>query len=209
MIEWSHNFAARCNSGSPACLKSGQTSLAAATAAVREVAALGASLMCITGGGQMVQFLYEDILPAALMSVRKGGKLKTSGPASVLAGYAMAYLLVLSGACIWGAGQTSPAYASTFSSMRGWAISVHLEFVAGVVDDNVAVGCGEATCKANVSCLVGLLVGFVPAWVPEIRKGTLRRLANGLSGWCESELALELLELGGPEELTAMVESLM
>jgi len=209
VIEWAHNLAARCSSSGPSRLKSGQTSLADAAAGVREVATLGVSLMCIAGGGQMVQILYEETLPAALMSVRDGENVETSGPATVLEGYAMAYLLVLSGACVWGAGKTSPAFTSAFSSRRARAISVHMEFVAGVIDDNVALGCNPATWKAYVSCFVGLLVAFVPEWVPEVRKETLRKLANGLRGWHECELALELLERGGPEALTAVVESLL
>ncbi|ONK67984.1 uncharacterized protein A4U43_C05F5910 [Asparagus officinalis] len=146
------------------------------------------------------------------MSVRENGengKVETTGPTTILEGYAMAYFLVLSGAFAWGAGETSPAFASAFSSKRARPISVHLEFMAGVVSGDVLVGCDPATWKAYVMCLLGLLVEFVPGWVPGIRKETLWKLANGLKSWRESELALQLLERGGPEAFTAVVESLL
>lgn len=54
-----------------------------------------------------------------------------------------------------------------------------------------------------------LLVTFVPVWVPEIRKETLRKLENGHKDWCKSKLALNLLYCGGLEELTAVVELLL
>ncbi|KAG6507965.1 hypothetical protein ZIOFF_033320 [Zingiber officinale] len=206
VIEWAHKLANEWASGGPACLKSGRTSLAAAASGVQEVATLGASLLCIAGGVQMVQILYEETLPTLLLSTSEE-KLGGAGPVSnILQGYAMAYMLILCGSFVWGNGNTSPAYTSVFSSRRTRVIGIHMDFIAGAVGGNIILGCDPATWKAYVSCFVGLLVKFAPAWVGGVKQETLQKLASGLRGWHECDLAISLLERGGPSSMAAVVE---
>ena len=208
VIEWANKLGNEWACGGPARLRSGRLSLAAAVSGVKEVANLGASLLCIAGGVQLVQLLYEESLPTLLLSA--GEELGGAGPVSnILEGYVMAYMLILSGAFVWGIGNTSPAYSSAYSSRRARVIGMHMDFVAGVVEGNISLGCDPAMWKAYVSCFVGLLVSFVPTWVPEVKQLTLRKLASGLRGWHECDLALSLLEHGGPAAMDAVVESVL
>lgn len=209
VVEFAHELGRSWSCGGLARLKSSKISLATAAAQVREVATVGACLLCIAGGVLLVQVLYEETLPTSLLSVREGKLQDLSPTARILEGYAMAYMLVLSGAFVWGVGDTSPAYTSLFSSRRAATVDKHMDFIARVVDGNVTLGCDPATFKAYVSCLASLLVGFVPTWVPEMKQDTLRRLANGLRGWHECDLALSLLERGGADAMTFVVESLL
>lgn len=209
VVEFAHELGRSWSCGGLARLKSSKISLATAAAQVREVATVGACLLCIAGGVLLVQVLYEETLPTSLLSVTEGKLQDLSPTARILEGYAMAYMLVLSGAFVWGVGDTSPAYTSLFSSRRAATVDKHMDFIARVVDGNVTLGCDPATFKAYVSCLASLLVGFVPTWVPEMKQDTLRRLANGLRGWHECDLALSLLERGGADAMTFVVESLL
>lgn len=188
--------------GSPQ-LKSSQSSLTLATTQVKEVATLGASLLCVTGGLQLVQELYRETLPTWLLSTREEKLGEERSVSCVMEGYAMAYLLVLSGSFVWSVGAKPPMWAL---SVRARIIGVHLEFLGGVLEGNISVGCDPATWKAYVSCLVGLLVSLVPTWVRDVKQETLRKLANGLRGWHECELALSLLEIGGPAALGCAAE---
>ncbi|GMN40680.1 hypothetical protein TIFTF001_009905 [Ficus carica] len=81
-----------------------------------------------------------------------------------------------------------------------------MDFLAGVLDGKIALACHPATWKAYVSCLVGLMVNFAPAWIQEVKLKTLRTLANGLRGWHECELALALLERGGVAAIGSAAE---
>ena len=209
VIEWAHKLANEWASDGPAHLKSSRISLAAAASGVQQVATLGTCLLCIAGGVEMVQVLYEETLPTMLLSAG-GEKLGGAGPVSnILQGYALAYMLILCGALVWGVGNTSPAYASVFSSRRARVIGIHMDFVTGAVEGNIILRCDPATWKAYVSCFVGLLVKFAPAWVHEVKQETLRKLASGLRGWHECDLALSLLERGGPSSMTAVVEYML
>ncbi|KAM0948000.1 putative mediator of RNA polymerase II transcription subunit 33A/B [Dioscorea sansibarensis] len=86
----------------------------------------------------------------------------------------MAYILVLSGAFVWGVGRHLPGLYS-FSSRCAGTVSNHMDFVTRVVDGNVTLRCDLAMFKAHVSSLVSLWVGFVPAWVPEMKQDTLSK----------------------------------
>ncbi|GFY82526.1 REF4-related 1 [Actinidia rufa] len=48
--------------------------------------------------------------------------------------------------------------------------------------------------------------GFAPVWIREVKQETLRKLANGLRGWHECELALSLLERGGVAAMGSAAE---
>lgn len=186
-------------------LKSSQASLGVATAMAKEAATLGASLLCITGGPQLVQELYQNTVPTWLLSTREEKLGEVSSVSRILEGYAMAYMVVLSGSFIWGVGAKSPSWAF---SRRARIFGAHLDFVAGGLDGNISLGCDPATWKAYVSCLVGLVVSFAPVWIKEVKQETLRVLASGLRGWHECELALSLLERGGPATIGTVAEML-
>ncbi|KAF8397078.1 hypothetical protein HHK36_015985 [Tetracentron sinense] len=192
---WTHTDSLR--------LRSSHASLASATARAKEVATLGASLLCVAGGLQLVQELYQETIPTWLLSTEEG-ELGEVGPVSrILEGYAMAYLLILSGSFIWGVGVTPSAWAF---SRRARIVGVHMDFVAGALEGNISLGCDPTTWKAYVSCFVGLVVSYAPAWIQEVKLETLRKLANGLRGWHECELAISLLERGGAAAMGSVAE---
>ncbi|XP_077214711.1 mediator of RNA polymerase II transcription subunit 33A-like isoform X2 [Tasmannia lanceolata] len=191
-------------------LRSSSASLAYAAARVKEVATVGASLLCAAGGIHLVQLLYQETLPTWLLSTREG-KLGggPGGPTSrILEGYAMAYLMVLSGAFTWRIGCAVSGAAPVFSR-RARVIGPHMDFLAGALEGNISLGCDMATWKAYVSCFVGLVVSFMPAWIPDVKQSTLRKLANGLRGWHECDLALALLERGGEAAIASVAELFM
>ncbi|XP_043697021.1 mediator of RNA polymerase II transcription subunit 33A-like [Telopea speciosissima] len=181
-------------------LKSCQESLATAVARAKQVATLGASLLCVAGGVQLVQLLYQETIPTWLLSTRERKLTEAVSVSRILEGYAMAYLLVLSGSFIWGVRETSPF------SRRAGIVGIHVDFVAGALEGNISLGCHPATWKSYVSCFVGLVVSFAPAWIQEVKLETLKKLANGLRGWHEFELALSLLERGGPAAMGCVAE---
>jgi hypothetical protein len=49
-------------------------------------------------------------------------------------------------------------------------------------------------------------VRITPAWIQEVKLETLRKLASGLRGWHECELALSLLERGGTAAIGSAAE---
>ncbi|KAF6172667.1 hypothetical protein GIB67_041990 [Kingdonia uniflora] len=187
-------------------LKSSQASLALAVTRAKEVATLGASLLCVTGGVQLVQLLYKETIPTWLLSTREKGKLgmsPSSSLSSILEGYSMAYLLILSGSAVWGVWEKAPTRAFC---RRARIVGRHMDFIAGALEGNISLGCDPETWKAYVSCFVGLLVCFIPSWIREVKPETLRKLANGLRGWHECDLALSLLERGGIASMGSVAE---
>ncbi|KAH7654142.1 hypothetical protein IHE45_19G124400 [Dioscorea alata] len=209
VIEWAREPATGWTSGGSTRLKSSRNSLAFAAGRAKEAASLGTSLLCVAGGLQLVQVLYEETLPTYLLTAREADKGSSRSLSNILEGYAIAYMLILSGASLWGVGETSSAFASLFSSKRARSIGIHLDFIVWALEGNVSLGCNPVTWKAYVSCLVGLLVCFVPAWVPEMKQETLQKLALGLRGWGEIDLALALLERGGPASIEEVVETVI
>lgn len=184
-------------------LKSSEASLSLATQRAKEVATLGASLLCVIGGIQLVQELYREIIPTWLLSTGDAKHENEKGVSHILEGYAMAYLLMLSGSIIWGVGAKLPSGAL---SRRTRSVGVHLEFLAQVMEGNISVSCNPATWRTYVSCLVGLMVSLAPAWVQEVKVDTLRKLAHGLTRWYEYELALSLLQRGGLAAIGPLAE---
>ncbi|KAL2484966.1 Mediator of RNA polymerase II transcription subunit 33A [Abeliophyllum distichum] len=206
VAEFSRNSAMKWASAGSPRLKSGQPSLAVAASRAKEVAALGASLLCVAGGFHLVQELYQETVPTWLLSAGKGKSGEVSAVCQILEGYAMAYLLVLSGAFVWGVGAKRPSQGL---SRRSRIIGTHMDFIAGVLSGNILLECDPITWKAYVSCLVGLTVSFAPIWIQEVKPETLRILANGLRGWHECELALTLLERGGTATMGSVAEMLL
>ncbi|XP_026413117.1 mediator of RNA polymerase II transcription subunit 33A-like [Papaver somniferum] len=203
VVETARESATKWARTSSSRLKSSQASLASAAARAKEVATLGASLLCVAGGVSLVQLLYQETIPTWLLSAREGES-KGVGPMScILEGYSMAYMVILSGTFIWGVtATTSPGWFSRWASV----VRVHTDFLAGALEGNISLGCDPATWKAYVSCFVGLMVNFAPSWIRELKQETLRKLAKGLRGWHECELALALLERGGPEAMGHVAE---
>ena len=201
--EFAQKMASRWTSKDFPRLKSGDSSLSLATTKVRDVAGLGASLLCVTGGLQLVQELYQETLPTWLLSAREDEHGRVNSVSHIADGYAMAYLLVLSGSFVWGLGAKPSLWAFP---VRARIIGAHFDFLAGVMEGNVSVGCDTDTWKAYVCCLVGLLVSLAPDWVQDVSAETLRKLAKGLRRWRECELALSLLEKGGSGTLGSAAE---
>ncbi|CAK7343448.1 unnamed protein product [Dovyalis caffra] len=186
-------------------LKSSQASLSFAASKAREVAMLGSSLLYLSGGMNLIQELYLETIPTWLLSSKKEKLGEVSAVSHILEGYAMAYMLVLSGAALWGIGPTSSSWAL---SRRQQVVGIHMDFLVRVLEGTISLGCHPATWKAYVSCLVGLVVSFAPGWIQIVKLETLRKLASGLRGWHESELALSLLERGGVAAMGSVAELL-
>ncbi|KAL6619463.1 hypothetical protein ACP70R_034602 [Stipagrostis hirtigluma subsp. patula] len=209
VIERARDLASDCCPGRPTRLRSGSMPLSSASSSVVQIASLAATMICHAGGVNLIQLMYEHILPTLLLSPGEG-KLGSAGQVcSTLEGFVLAYVLILSGAGAWGVGETSPAYTSIHTSKRQRVVDRHLGFVAKVMEGNIVLGCGEATLRGYVLCLVGLLVDFVPTWIPEVKLETLQKLASGLRKWHEGDLALSLLERGGSKAVTSVVEYLL
>ncbi|KAJ6369346.1 hypothetical protein OIU78_001667 [Salix suchowensis] len=205
VTEYARELATRWTRMDSSRLKSSQASLSHAAAKAREVAVLGASLLCLSGGMNLIQELYLETIPTWLLSSQTEKLGEVSAVSRILEGYAMAYLLVMSGSASWGIGSTPPAWAM---ARRARVVGVHMDFLVRVLEGNISLGCHPATWKAYVSCVVGLVVSFAPAWIQVVKLETLRKLASGLRGWHESELALSLLERGGVAAMGSVAELL-
>ncbi|XP_004486114.1 mediator of RNA polymerase II transcription subunit 33A isoform X2 [Cicer arietinum] len=183
-------------------IKYGQVSLAASMTRVKLAAALGASLVWISGGLTLVQLLIKETLPSWFISVhRSDQEEKSNGMVAMLGGYALAYFAVLSGAFAWGVDSSSSA-----SKRRPKVLGTHMEFLASALDGNISLGCDPATWRAYVSGFVSLMVSCTPNWVLEVDVHVLKRLSNGLRQLNEEELALALLGAGGVGTMGAAAE---
>ncbi|KAF8041799.1 hypothetical protein BT93_A0407 [Corymbia citriodora subsp. variegata] len=194
VVEYGSKLATRCAETSSARLKSGQASLSLAAARIKEVALLGASLLCSAGGTHLAQELFRETIPTWLLTIREERHGDRGFTSHMFEGYALAYFVFLTGAFACGIRVRAPPFAF---SRRSQIIGAHMDFLAGVLEGSMFLGCGPVTWKAYISCLVGLVVSFAPVWVREVKPETLSRLARGLWAWRECELALSLLERGG------------
>jgi hypothetical protein len=209
VIERAHALANACSSDRPARLRSDCLPLSAVSSLVEQIASLAATMLCHAGEVNLIRLLYEQIIPTLLLS---GGKAKLGSAGqvcSIIEGHTLAYVVLFSGASIWGVGETSPAYTSIYTSKRQQVVDRHLDFMARLMEGNIVLGCGDATWRSYVLCFVNLLVNFVPTWIPEVKLKTLQKLASGLQRWHEGDLALSLLERGGTKTVTSVVESLL
>ncbi|THG04460.1 mediator of RNA polymerase II transcription subunit 33B-like [Camellia sinensis] len=184
-------------------MRYGQVSLAAAMVRVKLAAALGASLVWITGGLSLVQSLIKETLPSWFISVHQtetdGGE--SSGMVPMLRGCALAYFAVLSGAFAWGVDSSSPA-----SKYRRIVLGAHLEFLASALNGKISLGCDSVTWRAYVSGFVSLMVGCTPMWMLEVDVDVLNRVSKGLVKLNEAELALALLGISGIGAMGAAAE---
>ncbi|KAL3753268.1 hypothetical protein ACJRO7_000634 [Eucalyptus globulus] len=194
VVEYGSKLATRWAETSSSHLKSGQASLSLAAARIREVGLLGASLLASAGGLQLAQDLFRGIIPTWLLTIREEKHGEETFASRMFEGYAMAYFAYLMGTFLFGSREKAAPCAH---ARRSRIFGVHMDFMARVLVGNVPLGCDPVSWKAYISCLVGLVVSFSPAWVREVKHETLVRLARGLWGWHECELALALLERGG------------
>ncbi|KAF3793040.1 Mediator of RNA polymerase II transcription subunit 33A [Nymphaea thermarum] len=179
-------------------MRYGHLSLSAAMGKAKQAAALGASLLWLSGGTGLVQMLFQETLPSWFLSKDGLQSGEAQGKAAMLIGYALAYFAMLSGAFAWG--------VDSFSKRRPGVLSGHLDFLAGVLDGQISLSCNWATWHAYVSGFLGLIVASAPKWVGEVNVDTLKRLSRGLRLLDEKELALSLLEGGGAGAMGAAAE---
>lgn len=203
VTEYSNELAGRRAGPGSRHLKSTGASLSLAAQSAKEVAMLGSCLLCAAGGIQLVQELYKETIPTWLLSSRDTKQNNDSVVSYILEGYAMAYLLIMTGSMIWGVGTKLPSSTST---RRNRIIRVHLDFLAEVMERKISISCNPITWKTYVCCLVRLMVSLAPAWVQDVKVDTLRKLARGLSRWNEHELALSLLQRGRTAAMGALAE---
>ncbi|XP_028759940.1 mediator of RNA polymerase II transcription subunit 33A isoform X2 [Neltuma alba] len=183
-------------------IRYGQVSLAASMTRVKLAAALGASLVWLSGGLMLVQLLIKETLPSWFIAVhRSDQEEKSDGMVAMLGGYALAYFAVLCGAFAWGVDSSSSA-----SKRRPNVLGIHMEFLASALDGKISLGCDSATWRAYVSGFVSLMVGCTPNWVLEVDVDVLKRLSNGLRQLNEEKLALALLGAGGLGTMGAAAE---
>ncbi|VVA14021.1 PREDICTED: mediator of RNA polymerase II [Prunus dulcis] len=184
-------------------MRYGQVSLAAAMARVRIAATLGATLVWISGGSNLVQSLIKETLPSWFISTHgldQEGR-ESGGMVAMLGGYALAYFAVLCGTFAWGVDSVTPA-----SKRRPKVLGAHLEFLASALDGKISLGCDWAMWRAYVSGFVSLMVACTQKWVLEVDVEVLKRLSKELRRLNEEELALALLGLGGVGAMGAAAE---
>lgn len=184
-------------------MRYGQASFASAMARIKLAASLGASLVWISGGSNLVQSLIKEILPSWFISAHgseQEGR-ESGGVVALLRGYALAYFAVFCGTFAWGVDSVSPA-----SRRRPVILGTHLDFLASALDGKISLGCDWATWRAYATGLVSLMVGCTQKWILEVDLDVLKRLSNGLRRWNEEELAIALLGSGGVRAMGAAAE---
>ncbi|CAN1855322.1 Mediator of RNA polymerase II transcription subunit 33B [Linum perenne] len=190
-------------------MRYGQLSMAKAMRRVKLAASLGASLVWISGGSNLVQSLLRETLPSWFISEHSSDKLASGDESggggddmvATLGGYALAYFAVLCGTFAWGVDPVSPA-----TRRRPKVLMTHLEFFASALDGKVSLGCDWKTAQAYVTGLVGLMVACTPNWVREVDVDLLKRMSEGLRQANDTELALSLLGCGGIGSMGAAAE---
>ncbi|CAH8320696.1 unnamed protein product [Eruca vesicaria subsp. sativa] len=179
----------------------GQVSVSQAMTRVKLAASLGASLVWISGGLNLVQALIKETLPSWFISVQGEEDELGGGMVPMLRGYALAYFAILSSAFAWGVDSSSPA-----SKRRPRVLWLHLEFLVSALEGKISLGCDWATWQAYVTGFVSLMVQCTPAWVLEVDVEVIKRLSKSLRQWNEQELALALLCAGGLGTMGAATE---
>ncbi|CAN1132161.1 Mediator of RNA polymerase II transcription subunit 33B [Linum perenne] len=184
-------------------MRYGQLSIANAMRRVKLAASLGASLVWITGGPNLVQSLIKETMPSWFISKHNSDHQQVgSEMVATLGGYGLAYFTLMCGTFAWGVDSTSAA-----SRRRPKVLSAHLDFLASALDGKVSLGCDWKTARVYVTVFAGLMVACTPKWVEEVELDTLKRLSKGLRRYCnETELAMSLLGCGGVAAMGAAAE---
>lgn len=168
-----------------------------------QASSLGASLLYVSGGTTLVTKLFTESIPTWFLS--KG----TQGSSGlVLQGYAIAHFAILSGALAWGLSTSSGIENSGIPLMmrRHYVLGLHMEFLASGLGGDLAVSCEQTLWRSYVVGFLALMVTCTPTWILELKIETLRKLATGLRFWHEHDLAVALLERGGPSAMGAAAE---
>jgi hypothetical protein len=181
----------------------GQGSLHTAMARVKDAAALGATIMWLSGGSGLVQSLIQEMLPSWFLSVHNLDQEEKGRIVYRLGGHVLSYLVVYSGMFAWGIDSTP------LSKRRKRVIEAHFEFLGRALDGKIAIGCDMAMWRAYVLGFLGLMVECTPCWVLDVDENRLKRICDGLKRWNEDELALALLRRGGEKAMGAAAEFIL
>lgn len=185
-----------------------QASLSSCMSRTVQASSLGASLLFVSGGTTLVAKLFTDSIPTWFLS---GDGLKgTQAPGDlILEGYAIAHFALLSGALAWGVAGSSTQLELTgvpFRMRRHHVLGAHLEFLASGLGGDLTVSCEQTVWRSYVVGFLTLMVTCTPSWILELKIETLRKLATGLRFWHEHDLAVALLERGGPSAIGAAAD---
>ncbi|KAI4324560.1 hypothetical protein MLD38_030039 [Melastoma candidum] len=205
VLEYAQKSASRCGITTFTRLKSSRTSLSLVIAVAKEAALLGSCLLNAAGGLLLIQVLYTETIPTWLLSRKEEANRELNTLGRVVEGCAMAYLVVYSVSLSCGVRDQAAFWSF---NRRARMNESHMHFLASMLERNLLVGCDPVTWKAYLTCLVSLAATFTPGWISEVSEETLKKLASGLQGWDELDLALSLLERGGVAAMGAVAELL-
>ncbi|XP_061990357.1 mediator of RNA polymerase II transcription subunit 33A-like [Rosa rugosa] len=181
----------------------GQFQLASNLTRGKLVASLAASLVWSSGGLGLVQSLFEEFLPSWFVSDHSSSQ-GESPQVAWLKGYVVAYFASLCGAFVWGVDSSSWG-----SKRRRKILGSHMEFIVTVLKGQIILRCDEITWRAYVLGFISLMVICMPTWVLEVDVHVLKIISKKLNEWNETELAMELLGIGGLDFMGAAVEMLI
>lgn len=191
-----------------------QASLSTCMSRAVQASSLGSSLLYISGGTTLVAQLFTDSIPTWFLSGSGSKGMQTPG-GTILEGYAIAHFAIFSGALAWGVMGASgpnnmqPSPASTgvpVQMRRQQVLGSHMEFLASGLGGDLSVSCEQTIWRSYVVGFIALMVKCTPNWILELEIETLRKLAVGLRFWHEHDLAIALLERGGPGAMGAAAE---
>lgn len=188
-----------------------QASMSTCMSRAGQASALGASLLYVSGGTTLVTKLFTESIPTWFLAYSGSSKGSQSpGGGLVLEGYALAHFALLSGALAWGVssstGGSSEHSGIPLMMRRHYVLGLHMDFLASGLGGELTVSCEQTLWRSYVVGFLALLVTCTPTWILELKIETLRKLATGLRFWHEHELALALLERGGPSAMGAAAE---
>jgi hypothetical protein len=186
-----------------------QASLSTCMSRAVQASSLGASLLYVSGGTTLVTKLFTESIPTWFLSGSGSKGIQAPG-GLVLEGYAIAHFALLSGALAWGVsgganGQPENA-GVPLSMQRHRVLGSHMEFLASGLCGDLTVSCEQTLWRSYVVGFLALMVTCTPTWILELKVETLRKLATGLRFWHEHDLAVALLERGGPSAMGAAAE---
>lgn len=167
-----------------------------------QASALGASLLHVSGGPTLVQLLFSETLPTWFMSGSgfKGMENVRRGAGGPMEGYAIAHFALLSAMFTWGVSSARSL------ATRQRVVNDHLEFIASGLEGKLSIGCEPPYWKAYVVGFLTLMATCAVSWIADVKRDTLRYLARGLRLWHEHDLAVAILERGGPAMMGATAE---
>jgi hypothetical protein len=190
------------NGENPSRLRSVQASLSSSMSRAVQASSLGASLLYVSGGTTLVAKLFTESIPTWFLS--KGSQ--ASG-GLVLQGYAIAHFALLSGALAWGVSSSTGEISGVPLTMRRqYVLGLHMEFLASGLGGDLPLSCDHVLWRSYVVGFLALMVTCTPTWILELKIEILRKLATGLRFWHEHDLAVALLERGGPSAMGAAAE---